>query len=105
MNYGRYLAASGGLTNSYRQDGFDNNLANVNSVGFKPEMPVLTVREPEASEDASTYGTANALLDRLGGGVLDGRVRVDRSGSRTAAPGASVGDQGPEARRGREPVE
>ncbi|MEM9913826.1 MAG: flagellar hook-basal body protein [Planctomycetota bacterium] len=79
MNYGLYLSASGVLTNSYRQDVFANNLANVNTVGFKPDMPVLTAREPEAIEDASPYGTANALLDRLGGGVLAGPQRTSFS--------------------------
>ncbi|MEM1108317.1 MAG: flagellar hook-basal body complex protein [Planctomycetota bacterium] len=76
MNYGLYLSASGVLTNSYRQDVFANNLANVNTVGFKPDLPVITARPAEAIEDHSPFGTANALLDRLGGGVLAGPQRT-----------------------------
>lgn len=76
MNYGLYLSASGVLTNSYRQDVFANNLANVNTVGFKPDLPTLTQRQPEAIEDLTPLGTANELLDRLGGGVLAGPQRT-----------------------------
>lgn len=76
MNYGLYLSASGVLTNSYRQDVFANNLANVNTVGYKPDLPVLTPRQPEAAEDHTPFGTANDLLDRLGGGVLAGPQRT-----------------------------
>jgi len=76
MNYGLYLSASGVLTNSYRQDVFANNLANVNTVAFKPDMPTLTQRLPEAAEGLTPLGTANDLLDRLGGGVLAGPQRT-----------------------------
>ncbi|MEO1236307.1 MAG: flagellar hook-basal body protein [Planctomycetota bacterium] len=76
MNYGLYLSASGVLTNSYRQDVFANNLANVNTVGFKPDLPTLTPRPPEAAEDPAPFGTPNDLLDRLGGGVYVGPQRT-----------------------------
>ncbi len=72
MNYGLYLSASGLLTNSYRQDVFANNLANVNTVAFKPDLPTQMQRPPEAIEDLTPLGTAQQLLDRLGGGVLAG---------------------------------
>jgi len=73
MNYGLYLSASGVLTNSYRQDVFANNLANVNTVGFKPDIPTLAQRAAESQEDQTPFGTAQDLLDRLGGGVMAGR--------------------------------
>lgn len=76
MNYGLYLSASGVLTNTYRQDVFANNLANVNTVGFKPDLPTVAQRLPEAQEDLTPFGTANELLDRLGGGVLAGQQRT-----------------------------
>ena len=76
MNYGLYLSAAGVLTNSYRQDVFANNLANVNTVGFKPDLPVLRTRPPEAIEDPAPFGTSNDLLERLGGGVLAGPQRT-----------------------------
>lgn len=78
MNYGLYLSASGVLTNSYRQDVFANNLANVETIGFKPDVPAIRQRRPEAVEDPGT-GSAfrNRLLDKLGGGVLAGPQRID----------------------------
>ena len=76
MNYGLYLSASGLLTNSYRQDVYANNLANVNTVGYKPDVPALQARPAEAAEDFVPAGTSHALLDRLGGGVLAGPQRT-----------------------------
>ncbi len=77
MNYGLYLSASGVLTNTYRQDVFANNLANVETPGFKPDMPSIRQRDPEAIEDQLGFEGSNELLDRLGGGVLAGRQRIN----------------------------
>ncbi|MCX5662764.1 MAG: flagellar hook-basal body complex protein [Planctomycetota bacterium] len=70
MNYGLYLAASGVLTNSFRQDVFANNLANVETVGFKPDLATLRQRDPASTETMAGPDVSRALLDRLGGGVL-----------------------------------
>jgi len=70
VNYGLYLSASGLTTNLYRQDVFANNLANVETVAFKPDLPSVRHREPEAIEDHAVRKAAHQLLDRLGGGVL-----------------------------------
>ncbi|MEM9789806.1 MAG: flagellar hook-basal body complex protein [Planctomycetota bacterium] len=77
MNYGLYLSAAGVLTNRYRQDVFANNLANVHTHAFKPLDPTISNRPPESVENPDRFGTANELLDRLGGGVLAGRQSVD----------------------------
>jgi len=77
MNYGLYLSASGVLTNTYRQDVFANNLANVETPGFKPDMPSIRQRDPEAIEDNLGFEGSNELLDHLGGGVLAGRQRIN----------------------------
>ncbi|MEM0915014.1 MAG: flagellar hook-basal body complex protein [Planctomycetota bacterium] len=77
MNYGLYLSAAGVLTNRYRQDVFANNLANVHTHAFKPISPTIANRPPESIENPDRFGTANELLDRLGGGVLAGRQTVD----------------------------
>ena len=53
MNYGLSLSASGVLTNSYRQDVFANNLANVNTDGFKPDLHTIPTRHTPAQEDAT----------------------------------------------------
>jgi flagellar basal-body rod protein FlgF len=77
MNYGLYLSASGVLTNLYRQDVFANNLANVETVGFKPDVATTRHRKAEAFEDRLGFDVSQKLLDRLGGGVLAGPQRID----------------------------
>jgi len=79
MNYGLYLSAAGALTNRYRQDVFANNLANVNTHGFKPLNPAISNRPPESVENPDQFGTAQRLLDQLGGGVLAGPQSLDFS--------------------------
>ena len=79
MNYGLYLSASGVLTNMYRQDVFANNLANVNTVGFKRDLASLTSRDPESVEDDLGFDLRSDLLDALGGGVFAGPQRIDLS--------------------------
>ncbi len=76
MNYGLYLSASGVLTNLYRQDVFANNLANVNTVSFKPDLPSIRQRDPESIEDNFGSDVSKRLLDRLGGGVLAGPQQI-----------------------------
>lgn len=82
MNYGLYLSASGVLANTYRQDVFANNLANVETPGFKPDIPSLRQRDSEALEDQLGFDGSNELMDRLGGGVLAAKQRIN------FAPGA-----------------
>jgi len=77
VNYGLYLSASGVLTNTYRQDVFANNLANVETVGFKPDSPSIRQRDPEAVEDQLGVDVSNELMDLLGGGVLAGTQRIN----------------------------
>jgi len=79
MNYGLYLSASGVLTNLYRQDVFANNLANLETTGFKPDVPSISQRSPENIEDFHSFDVSNRLLERLGGGVLAGPQRIDFS--------------------------
>ena len=76
MNYGLYVSASGVLTNLYRQDVFANNLANVETVGFKPTLASIRQRDPESVEDPGSLGVSQRLLDQLGGGVLAGPQRI-----------------------------
>jgi len=79
MNYGLYLSASGVLTNMYRQDVFSNNLANVETAGFKRDLPTIRQRAPESIEDQFGSDVNKRLLDKLGGGVLAGQQRIDFS--------------------------
>jgi len=77
VNYGLYLSASGLATNLYRQDVFANNLANVETVAFKPDLPSVRYREPESIEDPAVRRAAHELLDQLGGGVLPGPQTIN----------------------------
>ena len=77
MNYGLYLSASGVMVNSHRQDVLSNNLANVNTAGFKPLFTDVRQRPAESQENGPVdFGLANALLDKLGGGIFGKEQRV-----------------------------
>ncbi|MGP1272261.1 MAG: flagellar hook-basal body protein [Phycisphaerales bacterium] len=76
MNYGLYLSASGALTSMHRLDALTNNLANVNTVGFKPHTPVVRQRDAAREEDGLMHLESNALLERLGGGVQIQTTRI-----------------------------
>lgn len=76
MNYGMYLSASGALTSMHRLDALTNNLANVNTVGFKPHTPVIRQRDPVRQEDGVYRLESNAMLERLGGGVQLEETRI-----------------------------
>ncbi len=68
MLYGLYVSAAGAMANSYRQEVATNNLANVNTVGFKSDLALLTARRTEASQSGQQHSTA-ALLEGIGGGT------------------------------------
>lgn len=79
MQYGMYLAASSVSANMARQDVIANNLANVSTVGFKPDALDLRFRQSARAEDHVPQLPSNLLLERLGGGVLPMATRVDAS--------------------------
>lgn len=76
MNYGLNIAASGVLTSLYRQDVMANNLANVDTVGFKPDITAIRQRDAARTEDGLQFLPSNAMLERLGAGVLAAPNRV-----------------------------
>ena len=76
MQYGLYVSAAGALVNSYRQDVIANNLANVETVGFKQDLAMLTSRATEASTSGQRRYTA-AVLEGIGGGVFSLPSAVD----------------------------
>ena len=69
MNYGMYLSATGVISNMHRQDVLANNLANLNTVAFKPDVTYTVQRLPQRLESPSG-AEAQRLLERLGGGHL-----------------------------------
>ena len=68
MNYGLYIAASGMMTNMARLDVASNNLANVNTVAFKPDMVGVRQRDTVTVEDNLPFADSNRMLERLGAG-------------------------------------
>jgi flagellar basal body rod protein FlgG len=76
MNYGLQISASGAQTALYRQDVFANNLANINTVGFKPDIPAARQRPAARQEDNLPFLPSNNLLEKLGGGLQLARPRT-----------------------------
>lgn len=79
MNYGLYLSASGVLTNMHRQDVLANNLANMHTVGFKPDFAISRQRDAARIEDDLPFAPSNDMIERLGGGVLISPTRTSFS--------------------------
>lgn len=80
MNYGSYMSASGVLVNLHRMDVWANNLANVNTPGFKTDVVSMRLREAARAENpALAFTPSNEMLERLGAGVKLGPSRVDMS--------------------------
>lgn len=79
MNYGLYLSAAGAMTNLFRQDLYANNLANANTIGFKPDIAMLRQRLPERIESPgsmASFADPQFMLEQLGGGVFGHPTRI-----------------------------
>lgn len=68
MNYGLYLSAGGALSSLHRQDVITNNLANLNTVGFKPDSVEFRTRLAERLESGAAFTEPQLILEQLGGG-------------------------------------
>jgi flagellar basal-body rod protein FlgF len=77
MTYGSKISASGALAAMHRQDALSANLANLNTVGFKPVLAGAMHREPVRQEDGLANWDSDTLLERLGGGVLAAPTMID----------------------------
>ncbi len=75
MIYGLYHSAAGMLVNQVRQDVIANNLANVDTAGFKRDMASFSERLVEAQSRSSA--TRNAVLDGQTGGVWSAPTHTD----------------------------
>jgi flagellar basal body rod protein FlgG len=78
MIYGMYLSATGVMTSSHRQDVIANNLANVETNGFKRAMAQFEQR-PVESAAMGRPDLSNPMLDAIGGGIFVSPTRVDNS--------------------------
>lgn len=68
MPYGLYISAEGARAQSRRLEVISNNLANVNTVGFKPDVATFQSRFAEAIQQGAVMPGARGQED-LGGGV------------------------------------
>jgi len=78
MPYGLYISAEGANAQSIKLDTISNNLANVETVGFKRELAILQARAAEAISRGTVMPGRGALED-LGGGVEVRETKTDFS--------------------------
>ncbi len=78
MNYGMYMAASGMSVSMARQNVLSNNLANIATVGYKPDSFAVRQRAAVREEDGLSWMDSNAMLERLGAGVMPTFSRVEQ---------------------------
>ncbi|MCG3136642.1 MAG: Flagellar basal-body rod protein FlgG [Phycisphaerae bacterium] len=69
MIYGLWNSAAGMQANLYRQNVMANNLANIDTVGFKQDLAMLMERPVESREEGTAPGPINRFFDRLTGGA------------------------------------
>jgi flagellar basal body rod protein FlgG len=78
MSYGLYLSATGAQAQSQRLEVIANNLANVDTVGFKRELAIFQARYAEAvQQGTSNFGGGS--LDDISGGVQLQQTKTDFS--------------------------
>ncbi len=70
MVYGIYMSATGLQTNQYRQEILANNLANLDTAGFKKDLAVIRERAIESRENPGDPALSQELLDPMTGGSL-----------------------------------
>jgi len=76
MPYGVYLSASGAHAQSHRMKMLSNNLANVDTPGFKPQETILQARFAELIEEGDgPDGLGGA--DDIGGGVTIQKAQTE----------------------------
>lgn len=68
MSYGMYISAEGAKAQSKRLEVIANNMANVDTVGFKPDVALFQARFAEEIQTGDAMAGSRELTD-LGGGV------------------------------------
>lgn len=70
MPYGLYVSAEGASAQNRRMEALANNLANVDTIGFKRELAVLQARYSEATERGQAEPGSGSINDLSGGVYL-----------------------------------
>ncbi len=78
MPYGLYISAEGAHAQSLRLDVIANNLANVDTVGFKRELAVCQARYAQAIEDGQAM-PGDGSINNIGGGIMVRETKTDYS--------------------------
>jgi len=78
MPYGLYISAEGAHAQSKRLEVIANNMANVDTVGFKRELAVFQARYAEAIQEGKAVADAGSIND-IGGGILVQKTENDFS--------------------------
>ncbi|HEY4759142.1 MAG TPA: flagellar hook basal-body protein [Thermoguttaceae bacterium] len=78
MPYGFYISAEGANAQSYRLDVIANNLANIDTVGFKRDLATFQARYAQAI-DKGLVIPGSGDLDDVGGGTLVRQTKTDFS--------------------------
>lgn len=78
MPYGLYISAEGAHAQQKRLEVVANNLANVDTVGFKRDLAIFQARYAEATEQGLDQPGSGSLND-LGGGIMVQQTATDFS--------------------------
>lgn len=78
MNYGMYVSAAGAHALGRKVEVLSNNLANVDTAGFKRELALFEARDAEAIERGQVARGARGIED-IGGGVRMRETSTDWS--------------------------
>ncbi len=76
MPYGLYISAEGANAQTKRLEVIANNLANVDTVGFKRELAMFRARYAEETERGEDYHGSGSIND-IGGGVFVQETETD----------------------------
>ena len=88
--YGIYLNSAGSLAAETRIDVLANNLANVDTPGFKRGFAVFQERATEAYEKPRYDPAPRRVLDQLGGGLFVHEVTFDKTLGMTQQTGNTL---------------
>ncbi len=80
MIQGVYLSAQGAGIQSFRQDVLSNNLANASTTGFKRDVPIFRVYEPNEVFDDLPVHLSGHRENGVAGVAVDGVATVHASG-------------------------
>lgn len=81
MNHGMYTALSGSLANERRLEILTNNLANLNTSGFKQEMPVFSSVLAQQKKDSLASGPPQGQIEYVNAALIQDNQVNFKSGT------------------------